>query len=351
MKLKKAFTLIELIFVLVIISLIGGIITNIISNISKRYIIDHQYHLLDLQTTDYINKLDNLFSGIIPNTVIADKCNLDNNDCYNGNYTSFDSLEKLTQEGENFDYPKNNDYPVIEFYKENNYINYFQWNDSKTQNIPLSSKFIDLKDTKIINSAQNEYNITVRYSNIKQVFNTLNLYLKANNINENSSTNDNTVILMSGEFDNGDILDINNSYGYMKTKSLKLFRILDYKHYTTGNVYNDYDVLHIKPVSVLNGLKTEPYQTFYIINSAYALVPKKNSNGLLDIYLYQFYKPWKGETYKDAKSKVLFMKNLSNFEIKLINHSLFIKICKQIPASQQITNNLDFKVCKEYFKY
>ena len=351
MKLKNGFTLIEIIIVLVIISIIGGIVTNIISNISKRYIIDYQYKLLDMQTSDYINKLDNLLSGTISNTVIGDKCNLDNDDCYNGNYTSFNSLEELTQEGKNFNYPSNKEYPVIEFYKENNYIKYFQWNENKKLNIPLSSKFVDLKDTTVINSNENEYNITVKYSNIKKVFDTLNLYLNANKVDENSSSNNNTVLLMSGEFDNGDISDINNSYGYMKTKSLKLFNILDYKHYDTGNVYNNYDILHIKPVSNLDGLKTEPYQSFFIINSAYALVPKKNSNGLLDIYLYQFYKPWKGQTYKDAKSKVLFMKNLSDFEIKSVNHSLFVKICKQVPASQQITNDLDFKVCKEYFKY
>ena len=342
---KKGLTLIEIIIVLVLIGLIGGVITDIISNTSKRYIIDYQYKLLDIQTENYIHKLNNLFKNIIPNTVIGDKCKIDNDDCYNGNYTDFDSLKKITQEN------KNSDYPVIEFYKELNYLNYFEWDKNKKENIPLSSKFVDLKNTQTINYNNNEYKITVRYSDLNKSLTTLNQYLKANNINENSSDTENTVLLMSGAFNNGDILDINNSYGYKGTKSVKLFKVLNYKHYNSSNSYNSYDILDIEPVDNLDGIKTEPYQTFFIVNSGYALVPKKNKNGLLDIYLFQFYKPWKGDKYKDAQSKVLFMTNLTKFEIKSVNNSFFVKFCKEYPEGKKLTSDLDFTVCKTYFKY
>ena len=343
---KKSFTLLEIIIVLILSGIFGIIIVNLISNTSKRYMIDYQYNLLDIETDNYINKLNNLFNNIIPNTVIGDKCEIKNNNCYNGNYSSFDNLKNITDKQEN------NKYPVIEFYKENNYINFYKWNNDKNQNIPLSSKFVDLSDTKIINSANNQYNITVVDSNISSVFDTLNNYLTDNGIKENSSENNNTVLLMSGPFDNGAISDINNSYGYDNTKAIKLFGISSYKHQGgSSNVYNNKDILNIEPIDNLKGIKTQPYQSFFIINTAYALVPKINKYGLENIYLFKFYKPWKGQKYINAESKTLFMTNLSTFIVKNINNSFFIKICKSYPQGKEITNDVNFTVCKQFFKY
>jgi len=347
MSFKKGFTLLEVLFSIIIISLVGVVVSNIIFDTSKRYMIDYNYRLLDMQTTNYISKLKNLFNNIVINTLIADKCNYENDDCYNGNYTDFKSLSSLPSAG------TDTDYPVIEFMKENNYINYYVWNDNKNQNIALTSKFVDLKDTKTINASNNEYNITVVYSNMNLVFNILKKELEDYGITEEPSKDSNTVLLMSGPYNKGDILDINNSYGYKKNNAYKLFSILDYTTDNNPDPYNKKDFLRIKPINNLNGIVSEPYQTFFIINSAYALVPKKNDKGLIDIYLYKYYKPWKKELYKDAKVKELFMKNLSKWEIKEVSGSIYIYLCKKFPDSDKLEPKLSstLEVCKEYFKY
>jgi prepilin-type N-terminal cleavage/methylation domain-containing protein len=91
-------------------------------------------------------------------------------------------------------------------------------------------------------------------------------------------------------------------------------------------------------------LYTEFYQ---LAKTAYSVVPENahsiNSINVWDLRLYSNYQPWTNENYKDHGTQTTLIKNVSTFRFKEEANSLRIKICQVVPIgdTSQVT------ICKE----
>jgi len=86
---------------------------------------------------------------------------------------------------------------------------------------------------------------------------------------------------------------------------------------------------------------TERYKMAW---SAYAIVPELNAKTKLhDLYLYYNYQPWNNETYKGNASKSLLMKNISVFKFTENGGVIQFKLC----ATEQISAEHNISSCKE----
>ena len=88
-------------------------------------------------------------------------------------------------------------------------------------------------------------------------------------------------------------------------------------------------------------LITERYQLAW---SAYALVPVKQSNGLYDLNLHYNYQPWEGEKYDDSTTSTkTLIKNISVFKFTQGGGIIQLKLC----ATEDIGADYNISTCKE----
>lgn len=84
------------------------------------------------------------------------------------------------------------------------------------------------------------------------------------------------------------------------------------------------------------------YEQYYLSHTAYALVPVGNANDF-NLTLRYNYQPWEGETYTNGLSSIL-AQNVSTFRILQTGDTIRIKLC--IHDNNQ-SGNFDFSACKE----
>lgn len=84
------------------------------------------------------------------------------------------------------------------------------------------------------------------------------------------------------------------------------------------------------------------FEQYYLSHSAYALVPVGNANDF-NLTLRYNYQPWEGETYTNGLSSIL-AQNVSTFRILQTGDTIRIKLC--IHDNNQ-SGNFDFSACKE----
>ena len=84
---------------------------------------------------------------------------------------------------------------------------------------------------------------------------------------------------------------------------------------------------------------TERYK---LVWSAYALVPVQQANGLYDLNLYYNYQPWLGETYNNGSMSTL-ISNVSVFKFTQSGGIIQLKLC----ASEDIGQAFKISACKE----
>ncbi|MCK5855037.1 MAG: prepilin-type N-terminal cleavage/methylation domain-containing protein [Sulfurovaceae bacterium] len=103
------------------------------------------------------------------------------------------------------------------------------------------------------------------------------------------------------------------------------------------------NILEFVGVSALDSkIITERYKLAW---SAYALVPVPNTKtGLHDLVLYSNYQPWRGESYLDATTtRNTILKNISVFKFSENGGTIQFKLC----ASERIGKDFNVTTCKE----
>jgi prepilin-type N-terminal cleavage/methylation domain-containing protein len=84
---------------------------------------------------------------------------------------------------------------------------------------------------------------------------------------------------------------------------------------------------------------TERYKLAW---SAYALAPEPNANGLFDLKLYANYQPWNGENYIDDGTPHTLMTNVSVFKFTENGGVIQIKLC-----ATELLGDYNVSTCKE----
>ncbi len=298
---KKAFTLIEAIFVIVILSLIitGGMM--IAGKIYKRNLLVSKTLQLQFNTQQTIDKLANMLYYRIPLSAIG--YNPKTGDFkYLGdigtdeNYTVFEWI------GESFDIEKGD--------------NFSGFADLYASKKPVL-KALDFNASFINETLQNKFDTSENFKNM-------------------------VGIIFAGSFDRGDegiLSDYNNSFGWHGNRVDYVFLINNYTQ--SGNDTNlsltNYDGSKIKNKRI--------YEKFYLADSAYAVARGANintsatciknlnipDNEINDtLFLFCDYRPWKNETFcadisgNKAGEVEILSKNIAGFNIKSINSHLEI---------------------------
>ncbi len=298
---NKSFTLIEAIFVIVILSLIitGGMM--IAEKIYKRNILVSNSLKLQFDTEQTIDKLANMLYFRIPLSAIGYNPKTGDfkylGDIGNDeNYTVFEWI------GESFDIEKG--------------VNFSGFADLYASKKPIL-KALDFNASFINETLQNKFDTSENFKNL-------------------------VGIIFAGSFDRGDegiLSDYNNSFGWHGHRADFVFLINNYNQ--VGNDTNlsltNYDGSEIN--------NTRIYEKFYLADSAYAVargedintsatciknldIPNDEINNTL--FLFYDYRPWKNETFcadtngnRAGKAEIL-SKNIVGFNIKSINSHLEI---------------------------
>ena len=94
-------------------------------------------------------------------------------------------------------------------------------------------------------------------------------------------------------------------------------------------------------IRVLDDNAKNVYTKYKLVWSAYALVPSPNADGTFDLNLHYNYQPWLGETLNNATIKTL-VENVTVFKFKAVANTIRFKICVQENIGDSTVN-----VCKE----
>ena len=291
----RAFTLMEAIFVIVILSIITMIGVRITAELYKRNYIAKEvsnFAFLTQQTEDILS--ERLYNRI-PLTVIG----------YN---------------------PSSHDFKYIgEIESDDNYT-VFEWiSDSFDAKRDLNlSGFIDMADSK----KPVLYARDFHKSFIEEV--------EQNKFNTSKKLEDLTAVIFAGSFDRGEeaaLDDYNNSFGWHGNKHKYVFRI--------DEINQSGDDANIS----LKDDTDRIYEKFYLVDSAYAIALKRDLNKSAwncdinwdkfrddDMLLFYNYRPWEGETFcadnngTPEGNVTLFLNKVNGFKIRSVNSHLEILI-------------------------
>ncbi len=311
---KKSFTLIEMIFVIIILSLIitGGMI--IAGKIYKRNILVSNSLKLQFDTEHTIDKLANMLYYRIPLSAIG----------YNPKTGDFEYLGDIVN--------NNGKYKVFEWISQS-------FDIEKGLNF---SGFADLYASKKPVLKAIDFNASFINKTLKNKFNTSNNFKNL------------VGIIFAGSFDRGDegiLSDYNNSFGWHGNKAKYVFLINSYIQKS-----NDTN-LSLKESNGSDINHTRIYEKFYLADSAYAIARGSDINissaciknlSISDneinntLFLFYNYRPWKDETFcadnygNKAGNVEILSKNIAGINIKDLNSHLVIFI-KSIYKKGDIT--------------
>jgi len=300
---KKAFTLIEAIFVIVILAfvLIGGF--QIISKLYVRNYIAKQTANFEFTSQQTLDQISQMLYYRVPLSVIG----------YNQQTGDFKYIGEITED---------DDYPILEWF---GYLNDAMVDANLSGFVDLYEsrkpilKAIDFNSDFINTILQNKYDTT---ENLKDL----------------------TSIIFAGSFDRGSesvLNDYNNSFGWHRHRADLVYKIDSY----TQNNNNCY--LTLKNYDGSNIQKAKIYEKFYLVDSAYAIALKKDLNESKwncsdlnwsdlkdsDLLLFYNYRPWDNnetfcaDDYGTAAGNVTILaSNVKAFKVRKINYHLMLKI-------------------------
>ena len=304
---RRAFTLLEVIFTIVILSIIGVISAQIISKLYEEYITTRAINELESRTETTLETIARRLDYRVKEATIARD---------EDNETNITSLSNA-----------NEDYEILEWIGYD--VDSFNGNydSAKGFMVPGWSGFVDLysSDTNEtqIKTPGSELNITDSFEN---------------------SITQGKVNLHNGK---AGLIFKGLPYGYdVKQFGWNCFNEPNPTHCINRNYIYDVNcskndcsepILKVSP-SLKGKEITEQY---YITYSAYAIVPKNNN-----LYLYYNYRPWHGDRYSDGE-KTLLAKNVSTFKFRQIDQVIRLKLCMY----KKITDDYNLSFCKEKVVY
>jgi len=315
-KLKHAFTMLELIFVIIVLGIVSSIGAGIIANVYESYITQRSVHNASIKTELAINQLANRLTYRIDGSMIARKPQPGAVDYISvgANPTIYPARFVPTT--------KLNSHSALEW------INYD--NDSfSAYKTPKWSGFVDLNRT----AANPTKTTAIRTTGSR--LNTLTNYY--NGVQKRA------IVFMgtTSYYDDGagDVRDYSPLCMYNANGCIFPVSITNNTKFTLGTAAGDGDR------TAGNMVYTEFYQ---LASSAFAIVPENphTLNGstvpVNDLVLYYGYQPWLGEDYKDG-SRAILLTDVSVFRFRKEHNAIRLKICSVEVLGDQET----ISICKE----
>lgn len=300
---KKAFTLIELIFVIVLLSIISMFGADLYVKIYNSYTNNRATSDLEGETERTLNIITSLLRDRVKQTVIGRET--DNGEHPDGNFVYLSDVQE--------------EHDVLEWIGKSTETQYI----GSTKGLLGWSGF-DIK----MAVPSGDFVIQSPGSSLKD----------ANNI----LTSLNAGTKSFGIIFNDDRRPDANSFGYdHKT----------YNHTNIGTVsITGNDTMQI------GGLASRNKNRYFLVHTAYAIVPVLDNNAAdvsvggiksntYNLLLYYDFQPWEKEKYENGKSVVL-AKNVTMFRFAYDNNSVAVKLCMRDNNRNFDAEKLDFIVCK-----
>ena len=318
---KRAFTLLELVVVIVVLGIIAMMSFNAIMNIYSNYFQTRTVNELETQTEIALEQISKRLEHRIKPSVIARKTD--------GAFLALnDSGVTLAQ-----------DYEILEFipyaYEIFNDVISLDTNDNVIEQGGKAGRYSGYADlaksspaTGLISPGSNFTTGVVE--TIKDL-----------------TCKDDTRNSKCVDFENKDggvaaifsdvYYDVQNSFGYKGISNLDIAKV--------GVKSIDGDTLEISGFA--NKQISEQYHLAYTAN---AIVPEQSqsqadkNNGVFDLNLYYDYRPWMGEKYKQNGEKATLAKNVTRFVFTEKNGVIVLKLCMR-------AKNSEITICKSKAVY
>ena len=306
---KRAFTLLELIIVIVILGIIAMMSFNAIMNIYSNYFQTRTVNELETQTEIALEQISKRLEHRIKPSVIARKPS-------GGFLPLNDSRVNL-----------NSGYEILEFIP----YAYEIFNDvpSASNKAGRYSGYVDLANssptTGLISPGSNFS------TEVVETIKDLTCKDDASGCVDFKDKDGGVVAIFSDVY-----YDVQNSFGYKGISNLDIAKV--------GVKSTDGDTLEISGFA--NKQISEQYHLAYTAN---AIVPEQSSdpkdtaNGVFDLNLYYDYRPWMGQGYKNGE-KATLAKNVTRFVFIEKNGVIVLKLCMR-------AKNSEITICKSKAVY
>jgi len=288
---KTAFTMIELVFVIVVMGIIGKFGTEFLAQAYNNFIYSNINNSLQAKSEMAVQSIASRLQYRIKDSTIARQSD-----------SNFTALSGVSSDG----------YHILEWVG-------YDIDGFRGTTKPYWSGIIDLKhkDTNSTYLVTPETNTTA----INELIQTLSY--GDSDINDSAlyfiGSNSN---IQTGYGWDGDLSDIDTQNGVMhpirRDSNISVF--IPTKSNGVDNNFSGVDV----------------YEFYQLAWSAYAVEIK---NG--DLTLYYDYQPWKGEKYSDDGKKAIIMQNVSTFEFMSAGSVMKIQVCVKTDLVE------DYSLCKE----
>jgi len=299
-KQRIAFTMIEVVFVIVVLGIISSIGSTIIAQLYENYIVQRAMHRVSIKTELAVNQIVNRLAYRINSTVIA----------RNPSAASYTQLVNITLGTTN---------------TNNNILEWIGYdNDSfSTQAMPGWSGYCDTTASRALG------NINTPGSNLSTVTTVIN--------NLSGGTPPLAILFgLSGNFNTAGVQQEADCYGYNGTTScIHQVAISDATNFTTNQ-----------------GSGTNIARHYKLAWTAYAIVPVAPSDGTtfsntnFDLELRYNYQPWAGTQYNgNSVKKSILLRKVTAFKFAELGGTVRIKLCATEQIGDSATTNIS--VCKE----
>ena len=316
---KKSFTLLELVIVIVIMGILGTISIEILQKVANNYIMQKELNQLSYKTDLTLNLIAAKLETRIKNSVIGSHC--DDNGTPNG---EFKAISQITKSHSTY-------YKALEWLSYSIYSKRGEWDENQKKIQPGWSSFVDLKKT--VDYHNDRYKITTPDSNFTLVQEIDGNWTEEWGIDGYNNVLDFNldVLVFSGSDGRGDFDDINDSYGYYGGNATRVFAIKE---------INDTD-LNLTAVDESNS--TTVYEGYFIVNNAMAIVPVKDGEDY-NLTLRINYYPWKDQNYTEGNVSLLAT-HVTKLKFREDNGILRIYLC--MTSSNTKLKDYNLTICKE----
>ena len=322
---KRAFTLLELVVVIVVLGIIAMMSFNAIMNIYSNYFQTKTVNELEAQTEIALEQISKRLEHRIKPSVIARKTD--------------GAFLALNDSGVNL----NAEYEILEFipyaYEIFNDVISLDANDNVIEQGGKAGRYSGYADlaksspaTGLISPGSNFTTGVVE--TIKDL-----------------TCKDDTRNSKCVDFENKDggvvaifydvYYDVQNSFGYKGISNLDIAKV----GVKGGQSGLNGDTLEISGFA--NKQISEQYHLAYTANAIVpeqSADPKDTANGVFDLNLYYDYRPWMGEKYKQNGEKATLAKNVTRFVFTEKNGVIVLKLCMR-------AKNSEITICKSKAVY
>ena len=318
---KRAFTLLELVVVIVVLGIIAMMSFNAIMNIYSNYFQTKTVNELETQTEIALEQISKRLEHRIKPSVIARKTD--------------GAFLALNDSGVNL----NAEYEILEFipyaYEIFNDVISFDANDNVIEQGGKAGRYSGYADlaksspaTGLISPGSNFTTGVVE--TIKDL--TCRDETRDATCVDFTKKDGGVVAIFSDVYYN-----VQDSFGYKGISNLDIAKV--------GVKSTDGDTLEISGFA--NKQISEQYHLAYTANAIVpeqSADPKDAANGVFDLNLYYDYRPWMGEKYKQNGEKATLAKNVTRFVFTEKNGVIVLKLCMR-------AKNSEVTICKSKAVY